>query len=154
MKRLVVIAGIVLVLLSAAAGVVWYTGVGPFPARAGNGAGATTRPLEPVPSEAYVTLDKLVVMTRADSGQGRPRYLAMDLVFAVSGKEAAGRTTAQLPLLRSVALRTLSGYRAEELRKMDIDQIVGVLDAQFQKSYGSADAMPFSQVMIARMMLE
>jgi len=152
MKKLVVVLGGILVLVAAAAGAAWYAGWGPF--AAGDAGEADARPVGPVPSERYVTLEKLVVMTRADGAQGRPRYLAMDLVFAVADKEAATVTTAQLPLLRSVAVRTLSGYRAEELRGMEIDQIVAVLDEQYRKAYGGAGQMPFRQVMVARMMLE
>jgi flagellar FliL protein len=153
MKILAAVLAGVLVLLCAGGGVAWYSGWGPF-AHAGEAAkDAPARPVVPAPSQQYVTLDKLVVMTRADT-QGRPHYMALDLVFAVADKEAAGRTTAQLPLLRSVALRTLSSYRAEELRQMQVDQIVALLDAQYVQAYGSAGEMPFSQVMVSRMMLE
>ncbi|MFO7338588.1 MAG: flagellar basal body-associated FliL family protein [Lysobacteraceae bacterium] len=151
-KTLAIALAGVLVLLGAAAAAGWYAGWGPF---AGRGAGeAARRPVAPVPSEHYVTLDKLVVMTRSDGARGRPRYLALDLVFAVADKEAAKRTTAQLPLLRSVALRTLSAYTADELRQMQVDQIAGLLDDQFVQVYGGAGRMPFNQVLVARMMLE
>lgn len=147
-----VLAGVLV--LAAAAGGAWYKGWGPFAAHAEQAGAPAARPVAPVPSERYVTLEKLVVMTRSDGAGGRPRYLAMDLVFAVADKDAASRTTAQLPLLRSVALRTLSARSADELRRMQVDQIAALLDEQYVQAYGDPERMPFSQVMVARMMVE
>ena len=57
-------------------------------------------------------------------------------------------------MLRSVALRTLSARSADELRRMQVDQIAALLDEQYVQAYGDPERMPFSQVMVARMMVE
>jgi flagellar protein FliL len=116
-------------------------------------AGAHTAVREPI-FEHYVLLEKLVVMTRSEADEDRPRYLAMDLAFGTASEADAVRVKAQLPLLRSVAVRTLTRYQADQLRAMKVDAIAALLEQEYLRTYGSKSLMPFSQVLVVRMLLE
>lgn len=154
MRILVIVLAALLLLVLGGGGYAWYAKLGPFAAASATDAASAAPAPPPPPPEHFVTLDKLVVMLRADGPQTRARYLAIDLVFATDDKKKAARAKAQLPLLRSVAHRSLAGYHASEIRQMELDELVGMLEAEYTKVYGSAEERPFSQVMVARMMLE
>jgi len=148
MKMLAIVLSALITLSIAAGAVAWYAGAWPFAH-----AGRATAHVDP-PGDYYVTLDKLVVMTRGANPAGPSQYLAMDLVFAVDDQAHVERTKAQLPLLRSVALRSLAAYEASQLRQMKVDEIIALLDREYLATYGARSEMPFSRVMIARMMIE
>ncbi|MBD9370934.1 flagellar basal body-associated FliL family protein [Xanthomonas sp. XNM01] len=155
MRTLVIVLATLLLVVLGGGGYAWYARLGPFASAMAAGSTEAVPPPPPAaPPEHFVTLDKLVVMLRTEPQQTRARYLAIDLVFACEDKKKAARAKAQLPLLRSVAHRSLAGYRADEIRQMEIDDLVGMLESEYRKVYGSEKETPFSQVMIARMMLE
>lgn len=156
MRTLVIVLVTLLVAILGGGGYAWYAKAGPFavPAAAAAEAAPAPPPHPTAPPEHFVTLDKLVVMLRNEPQQTRARYLAIDLVFACDDKKKAARAKAQLPLLRSIAHRSLAGYRPDEIRQMEIDDLVAMLESEYRKTYGGEEEMPFSQVMIARMMLE
>lgn len=104
------------------------------------------------PESRFVTLDKLIVMLREPAGS-RSRYLVMDLVFQTDESRMT-QVRDQLPLLRSTAYRALSGYSADDIRRMEVDQLAATLQQAYAKVYGQAGAAPFSSVQISRQMLE
>jgi flagellar FliL protein len=64
----------------------------------------------------YITLDKVIVMLRNGEGETGSHYLAVDLVFKTPPKTEK-LTKEHLPLLRSVAVRSLSNQtRAQATR--------------------------------------
>ncbi|MCC4596683.1 hypothetical protein NRY95_07915 [Xanthomonas campestris pv. phormiicola] len=149
MKMLSISVAALIALSLAAGGYAWYTGSWPF-THPHSKVRSRPRP----PGDHYVTMDKLIVMTHDSAPDAPSQYLAMDLVFAVEDESHATRTKAQLPLLRSIALRTLAGYNAKQIRQMRIDDISLLLRQQYLHTYGSEQDMPFTKIMIARMMIE
>ncbi|WP_213762753.1 flagellar basal body-associated FliL family protein [Caballeronia sp. dw_19] len=102
----------------------------------------------------YVTLDKLIVMLRNPVGATRSRYLSMDLVFSVTSSSSQKEIHEQLPMLRSVAYRALSKYTVEDARRLTVDDYAAVLMSAYATAYGSPANIPFSDVLIGKLMLE
>jgi flagellar FliL protein len=61
----------------------------------------------------YVTLDKVIVMLRRGPNEAESHYLSTDLVLATE-PEKEKETKENLPLLRSLAVRTLSSFTMAE----------------------------------------
>jgi flagellar FliL protein len=62
----------------------------------------------------YVTLEKVIVMLRRGPGEAEIHYLSTDLVLSVEAAKEK-ETKENLPLLRSLAVRTLSAYTMAKL---------------------------------------
>jgi flagellar FliL protein len=80
--------------------------------RRGRGKEEADKPKEGKPVK-YVTLDKVIVMLRRLPGEAESHYLSTDLVLATEPAKEK-ETKENLPLLRSVAVRTLSAYTMAE----------------------------------------
>jgi flagellar FliL protein len=125
----------------------------------------TTRPaalpsLQPKKAEVakkpskYVTLDKVIVMLRRGPNDAESHYLAADLVLATTD-EKERQLKDNLPLLRSVAVRTLSAYAMPAAANMTVEQYAAVLNRSFDASYANEKLdKPFSAVMIGKLIIE
>ncbi|WJF90781.1 flagellar basal body-associated FliL family protein [Paraburkholderia bonniea] len=102
----------------------------------------------------YVPLDKLIVMLRDSEHGTRSRYLAMDLVFKVATPKQEKQIRDKLPLLRATAHRVLSEYSVEQIRRMNVDEIVAVLKREYIHAYGSAQRLPFADLFIGKLMVD
>lgn len=111
-------------------------------------------PRAPKPADyRYVTLDKIIVMLRADAG-GDPRYMAVDLVFRSSPDNEA-KVKEQLPLLKSVAVRALSQLSRERAGALSIDDYQSLLSKAYRASYAREQGEPpFSEVMVGKLIIE
>ena len=152
MKKIIAIAGAVIISAAAAGGAVWW--FMPKPAVA---AGAEKKEAEK-PKEAkplkYVTLDKVIVMLRRGPNDGESHYLSTDLVFATEPSKEK-ETKENLPLLRSLAVRTLSGYTMAEASAMTVDKYAEELNHAFDANYEREHAeKPFAEVMIGKLIIE
>jgi flagellar protein FliL len=102
----------------------------------------------------YVSLDKIVVMLHRPGGDSASHYLAMDLVFKVPAENEAA-TREQLPLLRSVAVRDLSGVTADDFNRLSIDELTRRINKAFVQSYPAAGPhQPFTEAMIGKLVVE
>jgi len=151
-KMIAAIAGAVILSAAGAGGAVWW--FMPKPAAA---AGADKKEAEK-PKEAkpvkYVTLDKVIVMLRRGPNEGETHYLSTDLVLAADPSREK-ETKENLPLLRSLAVRTLSGYTMAEASGMTVEKYAEALNHAFDASYEREHAeKPFNEVMIGKLIIE
>jgi flagellar FliL protein len=102
----------------------------------------------------YVTLERLIVMLRDRAPAAHPHYLSLDLVFGAADAKQEKRLREQLPMLRALAYRTLAGYDAGQVRQMPVDALAAKLKAGYVLTYGTAEALPFADVLISKMMVD
>jgi flagellar FliL protein len=100
----------------------------------------------------YVTLDKVIVMLRTQSGEPMSHYLAVDLVFKTPEKSEK-ITKEHLPLLRSVAVNALSEYTLERAGQMSVQDFTKEINRAFSKSYEHSEK-PFSEALIGKLIIE
>lgn len=102
----------------------------------------------------YVTLDKVIVMLKRGPNEATTHYLSTDLVLATD-EEGEKPTKDHLPLLRAVAVRSLSAYTVAEASAMSVEQYAAQLNKTFNASYASDDReKPFGEVMIGKLIVE
>jgi flagellar FliL protein len=153
MKMIIAIAGAVIVSAAGAGGAVWW--FMPKPAAA---AGAAKKVEAEKAKEGkpvkYVTLDKVIVMLRRSPEDSDTHYLSTDLVLSTEvAKEK--ETKENLPLLRSLAVRTLSAYTMKEAAGMSVEQYAEELNKSFDANYEHEHTeKPFVQVMIGKLIIE
>jgi flagellar FliL protein len=152
MKTIIAIAGAVILSAAGAGGAVWW-----FMPKPATAAGAEKKEAEK-PKEAkpvkYVTLDKVIVMLRRAPNEAESHYLSTDLVLATS-PEKEKETKENLPLLRSLAVRTLSSYTMAEASTMTVEKYAEQLNHSFDANYAHTHAeKPFEEVMIGKLIIE
>jgi flagellar FliL protein len=152
MKTIIAIAGAVILSAAGAGGAVWW--FMPKPATAtGAEKKAAEKPKEAKPVK-YVTLDKVIVMLRRAPNEAESHYLSTDLVLATS-PEKEKETKENLPLLRSLAVRTLSSYTMAEASTMTVEKYAEQLNHSFDANYAHTHAeKPFEEVMIGKLIIE
>lgn len=150
-KTLFAIVGAVILSAGAAGGAVWW--FMPKPAAAAGEEKKAEKPKEAKPMK-YVTLDKVIVMLRRGPEEADTHYLSTDLVLATEPAKEK-ETKENLPLLRSLAVRTLSGYTMAEASSMTVDKYAEQLNHAFDASYEHEHAeKPFAEVMIGKLIIE
>lgn len=150
-KTILAIAGAVIISAGAAGGAVWW--FMPKPAAAGAEEKKAEKPKEAKPMK-YVTLDKVIVMLRRGPDETDAHYLSTDLVLATEPAKEK-ETKENLPLLRSLAVRTLSGYTMAEASAMTVDKYAEQLNHAFNANYEHGHAeKPFAEVMIGKLIIE
>lgn len=153
-KMIVGIAVAVIVSAAGAGGAVWW--FMPKPAVA---AGTEAQKKEEVkPKEGkplkYVTLEKVIVMLRRGPNDADTHYLSTDLVLSTEVSKEK-ETKENLPLLRSLAVSTLSSYTMGEASGMTVEQYAQKLNESFDARYeGEHLEKPFVQVMIGKLIIE
>jgi flagellar FliL protein len=102
----------------------------------------------------YLTVDKVIVMLRRSPNEAVAHYLSADLVVATPVKQEK-EAKEDLPLLRSVAVRTLSGLAMDKAQGMTIDEFAETLNKAFEEQYEKDEReLPFREVMIGKLILE
>lgn len=102
----------------------------------------------------YISLDKVIVMLRGRAGETPSHYLGVDLVFK-SSQEKEKDVKEQLPLLRSIAVKTLSNYGFDKISSLTVEQLTSDLAVAYDETYVSSNReKPFSEVMIAKYIVE
>jgi flagellar FliL protein len=162
MKNMKVIIAIVLAVVvggAVAGGAVWYMSKGGEEAAAADGKDAKKKPAkkeEKKPGEPpkYLTVDKVVVMLKHQPDETVTHYLSADLVVSTSAKrEKEAKET--LPMLRSVAVKTLSNLPMATARVMTIDQFAAELNKAFDHEFEEEGReKPFDEVMIGKLIVE
>jgi flagellar FliL protein len=162
MKNMKVIIAVVLAVVvggAVAGGAVWYMSKGGEEAAAADGKDAKKKPAkkeEKKPGEPpkYLTVDKVVVMLKHQPEETVTHYLSADLVVSTSAKrEKEAKET--LPMLRSVAVKTLSNLPMATARVMTIDQFAAELNKAFDHEFEEEGReKPFDEVMIGKLIVE
>ncbi|MFH5254422.1 flagellar basal body-associated FliL family protein [Burkholderia semiarida] len=101
----------------------------------------------------YVSLDKLVVMLRSAEA-ARPRYMSIDLVFTASDEKAEKRVREQLPLLRALSYQALSEKTVADVMRMKPADFSILLNKTYEPTFGSKDARPFADVLVAKVIVD
>jgi flagellar FliL protein len=153
MKMIIAIAGAVIVAAAGAGGAVWWFMPKPAAAAGTEKKVEAEKPKDGKPVK-YVTLDKVIVMLRRGPDETDTHYLSTDLVLsAAAGKEK--ETKENLPLLRSLAVRTLSAYTMTQASGMTVEQYADQLNKSFNANYEHEHTeKPFEQVMIGKLIIE
>jgi flagellar FliL protein len=149
-KLISAFAGVALLSAAIAGGAAWWL----IP-KAATPAGAAPKKVEvsKKPSK-YITLDKVIVMLRRGPAENEAHYLSADLVLATT-EDKEKNTKEHLPLLRSIAVRALSGYTLQAASSMTVEQYAEQLNKSFDASYASERLeKPFSRVMIGKLIIE
>jgi flagellar FliL protein len=152
MKTIIAIAGAVIISAAGAGGAVWW--FMPKPAAAANAdKKQADKPKEAKPVK-YVTLDKVIVMLRRGPNEAESHYLSTDLVLATD-PDKEKETKENLPLLRSLAVRTLSGFTMAEASSMTVEKYAEQLNRSFNADYERTHTeKPFAEVMIGKLIIE
>jgi len=154
-KTIIAIAGAVIISAAGAGGAVWW--FMPKPASAAGTEPKTQaeadKPKDGKPVK-YVTLEKVIVMLRRGPSETDTHYLSADLVLATEpGREKEVKEN--LPLLRSLAVRTLSSYTMAEASGMTVEKYAEQLNHSFNADYERTHTeKPFGEVMIGKLIIE
>jgi flagellar FliL protein len=152
MKMIIAIAGAVIVSAAGAGGAVWW--FMPKPAAAAGAKKAESEKAKEAKPVKYVTLDKVIVMLRRGPEDSDTHYLSTDLVLSTEAAKEK-ETKENLPLLRSLAVRTLSAYTMKEAAGMSVEQYAEELNKSFDANYEHEHTeKPFVQVMIGKLIIE
>lgn len=152
-KLVIALVGVLLLGGGVAGGAVWYLGK-----QAASGAEGKAVKHEEVKTDAeppkYITVEKVIVMLKRGEGETVTHYLSADLVIATTAKQEK-ECKEHLPLLRSVAVKALSGLPMQKAATMSIDQFADELNKAFDETYAKDKReRPFSEVMIGKLILE
>ena len=152
MKKIIAIASAVIISAAGAGGAVWWFMPKPATA-AGTAKTEAGHPKEARPVK-YVTLDKVIVMLRRGPNETESHYLSTDLVLATEPAKEK-ETKEHLPLLRSLAVRTLSSYTLAEASGMTVEKYAEQLNHSFNADYERTHTeKPFAEVMIGKLIIE
>jgi flagellar FliL protein len=165
MKNMKMIIALVLVAVVGAAvagGAVWYMAKGndDTAAAPGKDVKKTAKKEEKKERKSdgeppkYLTVDKVVIMLKRQPTDTVTHYMSADLVVTTDAKREK-ETKENLPLLRSVAVRTLSNLPMATAQLMTIDQFAAQLNKAFDDAYEhEGREKPFSEVMIGKLIVE
>lgn len=150
-----IIAFVIVAVLGAgvAGGAVWYLSRSAAPAAAGDSHKAAERHDEGKPPK-YLTVEKVIIMLKRSPGDTATHYMSADLVITTN-EEKEKVAKEHLPMLRSVAVRTLSNLPLTTAQTMTIDQFAAELNKAFDETYAHDKRdKPFSEVMIGKLIIE
>jgi flagellar protein FliL len=153
-KLKIMIGAAAIALAGAGGGAAWYLWPGKVASSPEAEAKEAARARAAEQPSKYVTLDKVIVMLRRGAGDAVTHYLAVDLVLATTDKQEK-LAKEHLPLLRSIAVRTLSAHTMAEASSMSVEQVAEQLNKSFETTYASQGRdKPFSEVMIGKLIIE
>jgi flagellar protein FliL len=166
MKMIVAFALVAVVGAAVAGGAVWYMSKGDEAAteehdakgaKDGKEAKAKKAKKEEKKDEAppkYLTVDKVIIMLKRVPTDTAAHYMSADLVITTNAKQEK-EAKEHLPMLRSVAVRTLSNLPMATAQVMTIDQFANELNKAFDDTYEQEGReKPFSEVMIGKLIIE
>lgn len=148
-----IIAFVVVAVLGAgvAGGAVWYLSKG---ASAGTAEAKKAERHDDGKPPKYLTVEKVIIMLKRSPGDTATHYISADLVITTS-EEKEKVAKEQLPMLRSVAVRTLSALPLATAQTMTIDQYAAELNKAYDETYAHDKRdKPFSEVLIGKLILE
>ncbi|MGK5077160.1 flagellar basal body-associated FliL family protein [Janthinobacterium sp. HLX7-2] len=138
----------------AAGGAMWYLAK---PVSAPGAAAEVKAPPPPATGKKarkFITLDKVIVMLRRGPGDTDTHYLSADLVIATT-EEKEKLTKDHLPLMRSIAVSTLSSFPVDKAQTMTVEQYAEHINKAFNVSYEREQMeKPFTEVMVGKLIIE
>ncbi|MGL6069778.1 flagellar basal body-associated FliL family protein [Craterilacuibacter sp.] len=147
-KAVLIIAGALLTVALSGGGVYFWMSQGAH----GKSAEPVTEPA--VTGNRFVSLDKVIVMLKSAPEGGAMQYMVVDLVFRTSEKQEAEVKT-QLPLLKSLAVRSLSLLDGHQAAALGVDAHQQRLSKAYVAAFGKERReMPFSEVMVSKLIVE
>lgn len=156
-KVIIIFAAVAVLAAGVAGGAVWYMSKG------GEEHATEEKEVKKKPKKEekkselppkYLTVDKVVVMLKHEPSDTVTHYLSADLVVATDAKREK-ETKENLPMLRSVAVKTLSNLPMASARVMTIDQFAGELNKAFDHAFEQEGReKPFDEVMIGKLIVE
>lgn len=147
-KKIGIVVALVAVLVLGAGGAWWWTQQQP----AASAAPARGPQLD-LRQASYVTLDKVVVMLKSEPG-ARNTYMSMDLVLRTD-KAHEKALKAELPMLKGVAVRTVSEISPAEGKTMGIEAWTKLMSKDLVAAYDARpEARLFDEVMVSRLIME
>ena len=165
MKMIVAFALVAVVGAAVAGGAVWYMSKGDDAAaeehdgkgKDGKEAKAKKAKKEEKKDDTppkYLTVDKVIIMLKRVPTDTSAHYMSADLVITTNAKQEK-EAKEHLPMLRSVAVRTLSNLPMATAQVMTIDQFAAELNKAFDDTYEQEGReKPFSEVMIGKLIIE
>lgn len=133
-----------------AGGTVWWLLAPPKP----KAAEVEKPPATGKKARKYLTLEKVIVMLRRAPGETGSHYMSADLVVTTT-EEMEKQAKDHLPLLRSIAVKSLSNFTVEKAAAMTVDQFAEQINQAFDFHYTKENAeKPFSEIMIGKLIIE
>ena len=151
MKMIIAFVVVAVIGAGVAGGAVWYLATG---ASAGRADAKKAERHDDGKPPKYLTVEKVIIMLKRSPGDTATHYISADLVVTTS-EEKEKVAKEQLPMLRSVAVRTLSALPLATAQTMTIDQYAAELNKAFDQTYAHDKRdKPFTEVMIGKLILE
>jgi flagellar FliL protein len=158
-KVIIIFAAVAVLAAGVAGGAVWF-----MSSKGGEEHAADTKEAKKKPAKKeekkselppkYLTVDKVVVMLKHEPTDTVTHYLSADLVVATDAKREK-ETKETLPMLRSVAVKTLSNLPMASAKVMTIDQFAAALNKAFDHEFEEEGReKPFDEVMIGKLIVE
>jgi flagellar FliL protein len=158
-KVIIIFAAVAVLAAGVAGGAVWF-----MSSKGGEEHAAETKDAKKKPAKKeekkselppkYLTVEKVVVMLKHEPNETVTHYLSADLVVATDAKREK-ETKENLPMLRSVAVKTLSNLPMASARVMTIDQFASELNKAFDHEFEQEGReKPFDEVMIGKLIVE
>jgi len=153
-KKIVIALAAVAVLGAAVAGgAVWFLSKGGDKPEAAAEAKKKEEKKDTKPAK-YLTVDKVIIMLKHQPNETASHYMSADLVVTTDEKHEK-EAKEHLPLLRSIAVKTLSNLSMAEANQMTIDQYAAQLNKAFDAEYEhDGREKPFSEVLIGKLIVE
>lgn len=154
MKLVLVFAAVAVIGAAVAGGAVWYLSKGATPAANAAEARKKEEKKDEGKPPKYLTVDKVIIMLRRQPGDTSTHYMSADLVVTTN-EEHEKVAKEHLPMLRSVAVKTLSSLPMATAQAMTIDQFAAELNKAFDATYEHDHReKPFSEVLIGKLIIE
>ena len=150
-KSVGILIGIVVLVCAGAAGGAWWW----VQQKGGTTPAASAAAVKLDASQpSYLTLDKIVVMLRPEPDRAQNTYVSVDLVFRTD-KAHAKEFKGELPMLKGVAVRTLSKLDVAQAKAMAIEEWTDLLNRDLMAAYEQQlSQRAFDQVMVSRLIIE
>lgn len=154
MKLIAGFVGVAVLAAGAAGGAIWYLAKPVAAPGAVAEAKAPPPPATGKKARKFITLDKVIVMLRRGPGDTDTHYLSADLVIATT-EEKEKLTKDHLPLMRSIAVSTLSSFPMDKAQTMTVEQYAEQINKAFNVSYEREQMeKPFTEVMVGKLIIE
>jgi flagellar FliL protein len=93
-------------------------------------------------------------LLRRSPGDSDTHYLSADLVIATT-EEKEKLTKDHLPLMRSIAVSTLSSFPVDKAQSMTVEQFAEQINKAFNVSYEREQMeKPYTEVMVGKLIIE
>ena len=101
---------------------------------------------------AFYPIEKIIVNL---PGQGRERYVVLDLALQADSRLKAGTLKQVEPLVRHSVISSLSQLSFDELRQLSIDDVQGRIETRMRQDFASKGlTAPFSGTLVSKLLVQ